>query len=140
MSVGYLFLDTTKSWLHSDLFTAIFLFSPSSRAFSPDCRMCDENWLRYLVLVEEMITSLIHKLQIDWRVRLSACEYSDRELKLVLADFLAKWYFARKLVQVLVCHVCLWTQHDTVAYSRTDVDRIKPHNFSPTENSEKIGS
>ena len=46
---GFFFLDTTKSWLQSDLFTAIFLISPASRDFSPDCRMCDEIWLRYVV-------------------------------------------------------------------------------------------
>ena len=41
-SGGFFILDATKNWLHSDLFTAIFLISPASRDFSPDCRMCDE--------------------------------------------------------------------------------------------------
>ena len=33
-SGGFFFLDTTKIWLHSDLFTAIFLISPASRDFA----------------------------------------------------------------------------------------------------------
>ena len=48
-SWGFFFLYTTKSWIHSDFFTAIFLITPSSRDFSPDCRMCDEIWSRYIV-------------------------------------------------------------------------------------------
>ena len=42
---GFLFLETIKSWLHSDLFTTIFFISLASRAFSPDCTMCDEIWM-----------------------------------------------------------------------------------------------
>ena len=41
-SRGFFFLDTTKIWIHSDLFTAIFLIPPASRDFQRDCRMCDE--------------------------------------------------------------------------------------------------
>ena len=47
LSRCFLFLNTTKSWFHSDLFTAISL---ASRAFSPDCRICDEIRLRYVVV------------------------------------------------------------------------------------------
>ena len=47
-SEGYFFSDTTKCWLHIDLLTAFFFISLASRAFSPEGRMCDETWFRYI--------------------------------------------------------------------------------------------
>ena len=40
--IFHAFLDTTKSWLQSNLYTTIFLISTASRDFSLDCRKCDE--------------------------------------------------------------------------------------------------
>ena len=48
MLKGFFFLDTTKSWLHLDLFTAIFLILSASSVFSPG-RIWDEILLRHVV-------------------------------------------------------------------------------------------
>ena len=80
LSGGSFFLRTTKSLLHSYLFTAIFLISQDSTAFRQivECvTKFDWDTSSLVLLVEEMIWCLIHKWQIDWRCPLSAFGYSD---------------------------------------------------------------
>ena len=106
LSRGFLFLDTTKSWLYSDLFTAIFLISPASRDFSSDCRMCDEIWLRYVVLGAPGRWFHPWFINDKW-VGGFVCRHADTltcELKLALAYRLVKWYLTSKLVQVYIVY------------------------------------